>query len=84
MEKRVTLYVWSYCPYCKRAVSLLQQKGIPYQEFSIDGDAPAFESLAVRTGQRSVPFIFIDDSFIGGFDQLKAMDREMKLEFLIP
>lgn len=84
MEKRVVLYVWSYCPYCKRAMALLQQKGIPYEELSIDGDAYAFEALAVRTGQRSVPFIFIDDVFIGGYDQLKAMDQEMKLEFLVP
>ena len=83
MDKRVTLYVWSYCPYCKRALALLQQKGIAYEEISIDGDAHAFESLAVQTGQRSVPFIFIDDAFIGGFDQLNALNRENKLEFLI-
>jgi glutaredoxin 3 len=78
--KKVKIYTWDYCPFCRRAVSLLTSKDLPFVEIGIDGDSDTFEKLARQTGQRTVPFIFIDDEFIGGYDQLKALGHQKLLE----
>ncbi len=65
--------VWSkyHCPYCDQAKALLTQKGIEFEERKI-GDGYSKEDLleAVPTA-RTVPQIFLDDTLIGGFTELK-------------
>lgn len=66
--------IWSkyYCTFCDQAKALLQQKGIPYEEKKI-GDGYTKEELleAVPTA-RTVPQIFLNDEYVGGFQELKA------------
>ena len=66
--------IWSkyHCPYCDQAKALLKQRGIPFEEKKI-GDGYTREELleAVPTA-RTVPQIFLDDTLIGGFTELKA------------
>lgn len=65
--------VWSkyHCPYCDQAKMLLKQKGIDFEERKI-GDGWTKEELleAVPTA-RTVPQIFLEDQYIGGFTELK-------------
>jgi glutaredoxin len=65
--------VWSkyHCPYCDQAKALLKQKGIQFEEKKI-GDGYTKEELleAVPTA-RTLPQIFLDDNYIGGFTELK-------------
>lgn len=66
--------IWSkyYCTFCDQAKALLQQKGIPFEEKKI-GDGYTKEELleAVPTA-RTVPQIFLNDEYVGGFQELKA------------
>ena len=66
--------VWSkyHCPYCDQAKALLKQRNIPFEERKI-GDGYTKEELleAVPTA-RTVPQIFLDEEYVGGFDQLKV------------
>lgn len=66
--------VWSKdaCPYCDQAKSLLEQKGIAFEERKI-GHGYTRENLleAVPTA-RTVPQIFVDEKLIGGFTELKT------------
>ncbi len=65
--------VWSkyHCPYCDQAKALLKQKGIPFEERKI-GDGWTKEELleAVPTA-RTVPQIFLNEEYVGGFNELK-------------
>lgn len=80
----VVIYSTTVCPYCVRAKQLLERKGITYKEINLSNEAPeARIELMQRTNHRTVPQIFIKDQFIGGFDQLYALEREGKLEELI-
>lgn len=80
----VTVYSTTVCPYCVRAKQLLQRKGIEYKEINLSTEAPEVRTeLMQRTNFRTVPQIFIHDQFIGGFDQLYALDREGKLDELV-
>ena len=80
----VTIYSTTVCPYCIRAKQLLERKGVAYKEINLSKDAHEVRvELMQRTNHRTVPQIFIGDQFIGGFDQLYALDREGKLDELL-
>ncbi len=84
MTAQVTVYSTTVCPYCVRAKQLLQRKGIEYKEINLSQEAPEVRiELMQKTNQRTVPQIFIKDQFIGGFDQLYALEREGKLDELL-
>ncbi|MEY2977407.1 MAG: glutaredoxin 3 [Prochlorotrichaceae cyanobacterium] len=80
----IEIYTWQYCPFCLRAKSLLDQKGLKYQEYAIDGDEEARAQMAERAGgRRSLPQIFINDRPIGGCDELYGLEYSGQLETLV-
>ena len=81
---KVTMYSTVVCPFCTRAEMLLKQPAATeIEKVFIDRDPEQRALMMERTGQRTVPQIFINDQFIGGFDQLYALDREGKLDQLL-
>lgn len=81
----VVLYTSPTCPYCIRAKKLLENKGVPYTNININEiTANEREQLSVKTdGYRTVPQIFIGDTFIGGYDQLNALNQSSKLDEML-
>lgn len=78
---RVEIYSTLFCPYCARAKSLLERKGVKYVNIDIIEDPSKREEMLSRAGGRtSVPQIFIDGEHIGGSDELAALDRAGKLD----
>ena len=77
---KIVLFTWSYCPYCINAKKLLDEKNIPYAEHLIDDKPEKKQELYEKTGQDTVPYVFIDDELIGGYTELKQLDEEGKLE----
>lgn len=81
MAANVEIYTWSQCPFCIRAKGLLDQKGVKYTEYCIDGDEVARAKMTKRAqGGRSLPQIFINDQHIGGCDDMYALDAQGKLD----
>ena len=82
---KVEIYSWRFCPFCIRAKSLLDRKGIRYTEYVIDGDEAARDQMATRTGRglRSLPQVFIDDRHVGGCDDLYSLERQGQLDALL-
>ena len=70
---QIKIYTTTYCGYCKKAKSLLQSKGIPFEEIDVTEDDAKREWLVKTTGRKTVPQIFIDEKPIGGFDDLSQM-----------
>lgn len=84
MSANVEIYTWSRCPFCIRAKDLLNQKGIEFTEYCIDGDEGARAKMAQRShGRRSLPQIFINDEHIGGCDDIHLLDAQGKLDSLL-
>ena len=79
MSQRVVVYVTDYCPYCTRAKSLLERRGIAYDEVDVSNDADKRAWLVSTTKRRTEPQIFIDCTPIGGSDDLHDLDRSGKL-----
>ena len=78
---QVEIYTTGWCPYCARAKSVLQQKGVAFEEISLD-EEPGRRAEMVRRAQggRTVPQIFIDGEHIGGCDDMVALDRKGLLD----
>jgi glutaredoxin 3 len=80
---RIRIYTTRWCGYCVRAKTLLDSRGIPYEEILLDDD-PAFRQTVYDvSGGWTVPQIIIDDTPIGGYTELWRLDREGRLEELL-
>lgn len=70
------MYAKPYCGYCAAARHLLRSRGYAFEEFDVGRDRELRERISRSAGNyRTVPMIFIGDEFIGGYDELAAMDR---------
>ncbi len=74
--KNVILWSKYYCPYCDQAKSLLQLKGIPFEERKIGDGWTKEELLENIPTARSVPQIVINGNLVGGYNELKKYLEE--------
>ena len=81
----VQVYTTPMCPYCSNAKQLLQSKGVDYEEIGMhDISREERQALMQKTNNyRTVPQIFIGDTFVGGFDELNQMNQQGKLDELL-
>ncbi|KKO49642.1 glutaredoxin [Arsukibacterium sp. MJ3] len=80
----VVIYTKAYCPYCVRAISLLEQKKVAYQEVKIDQQPERrAEMIEKANGRSTVPQIFIGTTHIGGCDEMFALQAAGKLDSLL-
>jgi glutaredoxin 3 len=78
---RVEIYSTMFCPYCARAKSLLEKKGVDYIDIDVIENTAKRDEMVERAGGRqTVPQIFIDGEHIGGSDDLYALERAGKLD----
>ncbi len=81
---KVEIYTWQSCPFCIKAKSLLESKGVNYEEHKIDGDQEGRIAMMARAdGRSSVPQIFINDVGIGVCDELHALENSKQLDALL-
>ena len=70
-------------PFCVRAKRLLDTKGIPYEEISVEGKDDLRTWLVERSGQKTVPQVFVGERSLGGFSDIDALDREGRLDAIL-
>ncbi len=81
--KTVTLYSTATCPWCVQAESLLNRIGAPVEKIRVDQSAEERDTMIARSGQRTVPQIFIGDRHVGGFSELHALEQQGELAGLL-
>lgn len=80
---KVEIYTTPTCPYCHAAKSLLDDKGIAYEEIAVlDPELRAAMTQRAH-GRRTVPQIFVGETHVGGYDDLAALERQGKLDPLL-
>lgn len=79
----VRIYTTSNCPYCVRAMALFTRLGAAYEEIDLTRDDALRAKLSAENNWRTVPMIFIGDTFVGGYDDLSEMHRAGKLQALL-
>jgi glutaredoxin 3 len=80
----VVIYTKDYCPYCHRAKALLDSKGVTYTEYDIAAQPELRDEMIDKAnGGTTVPQIFINDTHIGGCDDMMAIEAQGKLDTLL-
>ena len=78
--KNVTVYMGPRCALCDAAKRLLTRNNITYKEINIAlEEGKMDEMLKKSNGKRTIPQIFFDDYHVGGFEELRALEKENKL-----
>ena len=80
----IDIYTKFGCGYCVRAKRLLESKGVEFNEIDVTmGGLKREEMLQRAPNAMTVPQIFIGDTYVGGSDDLAALEREGKLDALL-
>jgi glutaredoxin 3 len=81
---KIRMYSTAVCPFCLRAEMLLNSKGVTeIEKIRVDLDPFQREEMLSKTGRRTVPQIYINDTHVGGFDELAALEHAGKLDSLL-
>ena len=81
---KVEIYTSIMCPYCSRAIGLLQSKNISFEQIDVSMSGALRQTMRNRAGgSKSVPQIFIDNEHIGGCDDLMALESSGHLDTLL-
>lgn len=81
--QEVLIYTSGLCGFCHAAIKLLEQKGAPFCEISVDGEPDIRAEVMQRSGQRTVPQIWIGDYHVGGYTDLVALEQQQQLDALL-
>jgi glutaredoxin 3 len=76
----VLMYTKTHCWYCRNARRLLGKKNVDYEEIDLNEHPERREEMLERSPASTVPQIFIDGEAIGGYDELKALDKAGELD----
>ena len=82
--KSVTIYTGPLCNFCDAAKRLLARNNAEYKEINIaTTDGAMDEMIKKANGRRTVPQIFFNEQHIGGYDDIRALEKENKLQDLL-
>ncbi|MCC1495799.1 glutaredoxin 3 [Alcanivorax sp. 1008] len=79
----IVMYSTPWCPFCVRAKRLLKDKGVTVTDIDISGSGELRQEMIQRSGQRTVPQIWIGERHVGGCDELYALERQGQLDSLL-
>lgn len=78
------MYSTAACPFCVMAERLLRARGVEeIEKIRVDLEPQRRAEMMDKTGRRTVPQIYIGSTYVGGFDELSALDRAGKLKDLL-
>ncbi|MBI0066652.1 glutaredoxin 3 [Commensalibacter sp. M0134] len=81
---KVEIYTQPGCPFCQKALTLLNSKGVKFNQINAPkGTAEREEAIKRSGGKITVPQIFINGQSVGGCDDLLRMEETGKLDALL-
>mgnify|MGYP001201932456 FL=1 len=82
--KKIIMYTGPLCNFCDAAKRLFSRNNIEYQEIDISSKAGLMDEMIKKSnGRRTIPQIFFDDHHVGGYQELRVLEKEEKLEGLL-
>jgi glutaredoxin 3 len=80
---KVIMYATGWCPYCRRAESLLRDKGVVFDWIDVEDHPGRREEMMRLSGRRTVPQIWIGEQHVGGCDDLFALEQSGRLDAML-
>ena len=82
--KNIIIYTGPSCNYCDAAKRLLTRNNAPFKEIDIATVDGAMDEMIIKAnGKRTIPQIFFGDQHIGGYDEVRALEKENKLQEML-
>ena len=82
--KNILIYTGPSCNFCDAAKRLLERNKLKFSEIDVSsGENIRDEMIKKSNGQRTIPQIFFDDHHVGGYTELRALEKENKLKELL-
>ena len=82
--KNITVYMGPRCAFCDAAKRLLKRNNIPYSEINIAiEEGKREEMLKKSNGRKTIPQIFFNEIHIGGYEELRALEKKGELDNLL-
>ena len=79
--KNITMYTGPMCSFCEAAKRLFSRNNLKYEEIDISTKSGLREEMIKKAnGKRTIPQIFFDEEHIGGYDEVRALEKENKLQ----
>ena len=79
----IVMYTTKFCPFCIRARGLLESKGWDYQDIPVDADQGLRSEIEQKSGQHTVPQIWVGNQHVGGCDELFRLEADNLLETMV-
>ena len=82
--KNITMYTGPFCNFCEAAKRLLVRNNLNYKEIDISTkDSLRDEMIKKANGKRTIPQIFFDDYHVGGYQELRELEKKDELNNLL-
>tara|TARA_Y100000994_G_scaffold189744_1_gene158659 strand:- start:378 stop:632 length:255 start_codon:yes stop_codon:yes gene_type:complete len=82
--KNITMYSGPLCNFCEAAKRLFLRNNLEFEEIDISSkDGLRDEMIKKANGKRTIPQIFFDDQHVGGYQELRILEKENKLKDLL-
>ena len=82
--KKILMYSGPMCNFCEAAKRLLDRNNLEYEVLDISsGDDIREEMIKKSNGKRTIPQIFFNDYHVGGYQELRELEKENKLQELL-
>ena len=82
--KNITMYTGPLCNFCDAAKRLFARNNISYKEIDISTkDGLRDEMIKKANGKRTIPQIFFDDHHVGGYVELRELEKTGKLNNIL-
>ena len=78
--KKIIMYSGPMCNFCEAAKRLLDRNNLKYSVIDVSSGANIREEMTNKSnGRRTIPQIFFDEMHIGGYQELRQLEKENKL-----
>ncbi len=82
--KNITMYTGPLCNFCDAAKRLLLRNNLKFEEIDISTKSGLIDEMIKKAnGKRTIPQIFFDDHHIGGYQELRELEKSGELLNLI-
>jgi glutaredoxin 3 len=82
-HRKVVIYAKNWCPYVWRTKRILRRGRYAFETVDVSGDEERRAWLAEATGKKTTPQVFVDGRLVGGFEEMRALERSGDLERLV-
>jgi len=82
--KNIIMYTGPLCNFCEAAKRLLVRNNLKFKEIDISTEDGLREEMIQKSkGKRTIPQIFFDDHHVGGYVELRALEKNGELNNLV-